>query len=38
MAAELKRQLLSVVLFGVVDGVLWNFNDHVLLAQKCLAT
>ena len=37
MAAQLKRQLLSVVLFGVIDRVLWNFNDHVLLAQKRLA-
>ena len=26
-----------MVLFGVVDGVLGNFNDHILLAQKCLA-
>jgi hypothetical protein len=33
----LKLQVLSVVLFSVIDGVLWNFNDQVLLAQKCLA-
>jgi hypothetical protein len=38
MWALLKLQVLSVVLFSVIDGVLWNFNHQVLLAQKCLAT
>jgi hypothetical protein len=26
-----------MVLFGVVDGVFGNFNDHVLLAHERLA-
>jgi hypothetical protein len=28
---------LSVVFFGVVNGVFWNFNDQVFLPQNGLA-